>query len=225
MRIGEAVSIRKKDLEFVSAENEQHRIRVYIPAKISKNKIGRSTFISSEALSFIQNKLQNLGDDDLVWGVNQVRKTAVADEQAPFSRYLKKVGLDKKFESTGRRKISLHSLRAYFFTKASRVDPNFAQLITGHSGYLLREYDQLTTEDKLEIYLKVEPELTIDSTEKLKAKNEKLQKDNSVLQKGIIQLASKMRRTDSKVERLLKEMAKIKPEYAEILEIRKSGPY
>ena len=89
----------------------------------------------------------------------------------------------------------------------------------------MREYDHRTIEDKLETYLKVEPDLIIDNTEFLKAQTEQLEKDNSVLQKGVIQLGSRMRRTDSKVERFLKGMAEINPEYAKILEIRKNGPY
>jgi len=225
MRIGEAVSIRKENLQFVYSKNGQMRGMVSIPAKFSKNRIGRSVFISNEAYRHIAGKLKGLKDDQLVWGVNENRRKATTAEGKSFSRCLERIGRNERLETTGRYKISLHSLRAYFFTRASKIDQNFAQLVLGHSGYLVREYDHRTNEDKLETYLKVEPDLIIDNTEFLKAQTEQLEKDNSVLQKGVIQLGSRMRRTDSKVERFLKGMAEINPEYAKILEIRKNGPY
>jgi len=225
MRIGEAVSIRKENLQFVYSKKDKMRVMVKILAKFSKNGRERSTFISKEAYRHIENKLKHLKDNQLVWGVNENRKKANTAEDKAFSRCLERIGMDERFEATGRHKISLHSLRAYFFTRAAKIDPNFAQIMLGHSGYLVREYDQRTHEDKLETYLKVEPELIIDNTEFLKAQNEKLEKETSLAKKGVIEIGSRLRRTDTKVERLLKGMAEINPEYAEILEIRKNGPY
>ena len=50
---------------------------------------------------------------------------------------LKKAGLDEKYDTVNRRKITLHSFRAYFFTKAARVhDENYAHKLTGHGGPL-----------------------------------------------------------------------------------------
>ncbi len=225
MRIGEAVSIRKENLQFVYSKIGKMRVMVKIPAKFSKNGIGRSVFISKESYRHIENKLKRLKDNELVWGVNEDRKKATAAEEKAFSRCLERIRMDERFEATGRHKISLHSLRAYFFTRAAKMDLNFAQLMLGHSGYLVREYDQRTHEDKLETYLKVEPELIIDNTEFLKSQNEKLEKETSLAKKGVIQIGSRLRRTDAKVERLLKGMAELDPKYGEILAVRKNGPY
>ena len=225
MRIGEAVSIRKENLQFVYSKKGKMRVMVKILAKFSKNGIGRSVFISKESYRHVENKLKRLKDNQLVWGVNEDRKKATAAEEKAFSRCLERIGMDERFETTGRHKISLHSLRAYFFTRAAKIDPNFAQLMLGHSGYLMREYDQRTYEDKLETYLKVEPELIIDNTEFLIAQKKKLEKENSLAKKVVIQIGSRQRRTDAKVERFLKGMAEINPEYGKILDIRKDGPY
>ena len=205
MRIGEAVSIRKKHLESVH-HNGQVRIKISIPAKVSKNKIGRSVFISREAHSYITNKLRQSDENDLVWGVNENRDGAVLAEQVTFGRYLTKIGLGQRYESTNRRKISLRSFRSYFFTKASRHDHNFAQLITGHSGYLIREYDRLTTLEKMEIYLKFEPELIIDDSERLKIKEKLLEKEKSEFEKSEIannQLENKLSIAEIRLNKVL----------------------
>ncbi len=87
-----------------------------------------------------------------------------------------------KYESTGRRKINLHSLRAYFITKVSRHDENFAKKIAGQKGYML-QYDRMTTQEKLKLYLEIEPDLLIYSSfikdkeiKRLKEANDKLQR-------------------------------------------------
>lgn len=188
MRIGEAVAIRKKHLKFVYSKDKQVRTRIDIPANLTKTKTGRSVFISKEAHGYIKNKLNQLDDDDLVWGVNENKKEAILAEQVTFGRYLERSGLDDRYETTNRRKLHLHSLRSYFFTKASRLDHNYAQLMLGHSGYLIREYDHMDLEEKLEMYLKLEPELLIDNTQRLKAENEKLEEEKSELEKKIPQL-------------------------------------
>ena len=66
MRIGEAVQIRKRDLDL-----ETERITVHIPARITKLKKARDTFLSIEAKKAIMPKLEKLSDDDLIWGTNE----------------------------------------------------------------------------------------------------------------------------------------------------------
>jgi len=179
MRIGEAVQIRKKDLDL-----ETERITVNIPARITKLKKARVTFLSIEAGSAIGSKLEKLSDDDLVWGTNDDVDKSTNTERITFGKYCERANLGMKYESTGRRKINLHSLRAYFITKVSRHDENFAKKIAGQKGYML-QYDRLTTKEKLKLYLEVEPDLLIYSSivkdkeiKKLKEANEKFQQQN-----------------------------------------------
>ena len=166
MRIGEAVKIRKKDVILTLK-----RPMIKIPAKITKTRRGRTTFISSEAWGFLQPVYAKLEPDDYLFGTKQ------NSEDVLFNRYCAKVGLNQTYES-GIRQITLHSFRAYFITKVSRYDENLAKKLVGQKGYLL-QYDRLTDEEKLELYLEFEKELLIYDNTKLKqdlakAKSEKI---------------------------------------------------
>ena len=172
MRIGEAVQIRKKDIN-----TTQERIAVSIPAKITKTKTGRTVYISKEAAKYLTTKLKRKSDDDLIWGTNQNYNTALLAEVTTFRNYVDKLGLCGRYDS-GTRKITLHSFRAYFFTKATRThDENYAHKMTGHGGYLM-EYDRLTDEEKLEMYLELEPELLVYDQTKNEEKIRKLKDAN-----------------------------------------------
>ena len=171
MREGELLQIRKKHLEFFG-----DRIAVHIPAAFTKLRRARTTFISTEASKMIRSKLSKLYDEELVWSkIDDVDK-ATHNYESALGRYCKKVGLDMTYESNGRRKITSHSFRAFGITKISRHDPNFGKKLAGQKGYLL-QYDRLTDEEKLELYLKLESDLTIDDSERVKAENKKLHKE------------------------------------------------
>lgn len=159
MRIGEIVQIRKRDLDTTHS-----RIIVRIPARITKLKRSRITFFSKEAEKMILPMLNKLDDDDLIWSSSKDPKTASLNEMRVLRRYLEKAGLGMKYE-TGRNKITTHSFRAYGITKLSRFDANFAKKLAGQKGYLL-QYDRMTDDEKLDLYLKYESELLVDSTEK-----------------------------------------------------------
>ena len=132
MRMGEALQLRKKDLDLT-----KERIMIKIPAKITKTQTGRTTFISKEAASFLMPKLKKLEDNDLIFGSNENINYARTTEVITLQRVLQKSGLDEKYDSVTRRKSTLHSFRAYFFTKAARVhDENYAHKLTGHGGPL-----------------------------------------------------------------------------------------
>ena len=155
MRIGEAVQIRKKDLEILG-----QRITINIPTQFTKTKTSRTVYISIESSKMILGKLKELDDDSLIWGTNPDYSTSVFAEDSAFSRYVDKIGLGVRYES-GTRKIALHSFRAFFFTKSARIHgENYAHMMTGHGGYLM-EYDRLTDEEKLEMYLELEPNLLV----------------------------------------------------------------
>ena len=171
MRLGEIVQIRKKDLVL-----DSDRIMVKIPAKITKTKQARTTFLSTEAEKMIRHKLKKLDDDDLVWGKNPIPINNEIAEIANLHRYLSKCGLDMKYDS-GQYKINTHSFRAFFITKVSRHDPNFAKKLAGQKGYLL-QYDRMTDEEKLEKYLELEPALLVFDESKKNAELEKLKKEN-----------------------------------------------
>ena len=86
--------------------------------------------------------------------------------------------------------------------------------MTGHGGYLL-QYDRLTNEEKLEMYLKLEPELLIFDEARNKAEIEKLQTEKSELEKNKANLESKekdvenLKKITEKIERRSNEQEKV----------------
>ena len=77
---------------------------------------------------------------------------------------MKKQGLvedNPQYDEEFSKKITSHSFRAYFFTKSARKHgENYAHRMTGHGGYLM-QYDRMTEDEKLEMYLQLEPELAV----------------------------------------------------------------
>ena len=175
MREGELLQIRKKHLDF-----DGKRIIIHIPPALTKLKRARTTFLSIEASKMIRPKLKKLEDEDFVWSkTDNVDFSTHGYEQA-LARYCKKTGLEMKYESNGRRKITSHSFRAFGITKISRHDPNFAKKLAGQKGYLL-QYDRMSDEEKLEKYLEFESDLLIYDQSRQHAEIEKLKKENSKL--------------------------------------------
>jgi len=204
MRIGEAVQIRKSDLDF-----SYDRIMIKIPAKITKTKSGRTVFISKEAGEFLKPTLKKIEDDSLVWGTSENPDNAVAAEEITFRRYLDKTGLAERYQTTRTRKITLHSFRAYFFTKAVRIhNENYAHKMTGHGGYLM-QYDRLTDEEKLECYLELEPNLFVYD---LSIKNEEI-KNLKEANKTKQMLQDKVERQEQVISTILKKLSKLEKNY------------
>ena len=100
-----------------------------------------------------------------------------------------------KYED-GKYKISTHSLRAFFFTQAVRKHgENYAHRMTGHSGYLM-QYDRMTDEEKLKMYLELEPELSIYDLTKANLEIERLKvlqtKENQNLKDQLEELKNQL---------------------------------
>jgi len=171
MRIAELLQLKKKDVEV----NE--RIIVKIPADYTKSKKGRTTFFSKEAQIMLIPKMKQLSDEDFLFGKNAKTslKSKSGNEMITLANYLKKVGLDEKYDN-GHNKITTHSFRAHFITKISRHDPNFAKKLAGQKGYLL-QYDRMTDEEKLEKYLEFEQDLLVFDSSKNNAEIESLKND------------------------------------------------
>jgi integrase len=155
LRIGETVQLRKK--HFVL---DYTRIIIKIPPQIAKFKRGRTVVVGKEAGDRIQRLLKKIGDDDLVFGTGHNPISSRVNKEDILRRALIKVGLDMKYDDTGRYQINTHSFRAYFITRVSRHDPNIAKKLAGEKGYLL-QYDRLTDEEYIENYCKFEEDLTV----------------------------------------------------------------
>jgi len=171
MRIGEMVQLRKKHMIIL----DNGRIMVKIPASIAKFKRARTTFIAIEGSEILIPHLKKLNDDDLIFGTNENPRYSKLNCITILRRTLDTIGLDMRYDSD-RYKINTHSFRAYGITKVSRHDPNFAKIIAGQKGYLIREYDRLTDEEKLNKYLEVENDLLIYKRMQTSDKVKKLEK-------------------------------------------------
>ncbi|MGB9003401.1 MAG: site-specific integrase, partial [Nitrosotalea sp.] len=177
MRIGEATRLRKKDLNF-----SQERIEVNIPANITKTRKGRSTYISKEAASRLKPILDKLNPEDLIFTKEHDDPlNAAIIEQKILTMALDRLGLNDRYSSNNFRKITSHSFRSYFFTKAARKHgENYAHKLVGHSGYLM-QYDRMTGEEKLKMYLELEPDLMIFDQTKNEVEISKLREENQAI--------------------------------------------
>lgn len=149
LRPVEISKIRVQDLDMT-----KKRIVVHVPAKITKLRRSKITFFSKEAKPYILGLCKNKSLSDYVFGGSTI------GIDIGFKRAYKRAGFEDKYEHNNRNKITPMSLRAYFITKLSRKDPNLAKILAGQKGYLL-QYDRLSEDDKLELYLEFENELLI----------------------------------------------------------------
>jgi len=183
MRMGEALKIRKKDLDF-----SLERIMVRIRAEYTKTRTARTTFLSKECGEKIATYLDKLDNDDFVFS-NSINEYKMRTEQMALSRALQVLGYNQKYSSNGFYKITSHSFRAYFFTAATRRhDENYAHKMTGHGGYLM-QYDRMTDEEKLQMYLELEPDLVVFDQTKNELEIERLKDDTE----SIAQLRAEIR--------------------------------
>lgn len=202
MRIGEATSIRKSDLDF-SGE----RIMVKIRAEITKTRQARTTFLSKECEEKMKTYLKTLSDNDLIF--TDAYGSDPADlEQNTLRRTLDRLNLKQKYTTNGFHKISTHSFRAYFFTAAARKHgENYAHKLTGHGGYLM-QYDRMTDEEKLKMYLELEPELVVFDQTKNELEIKRLKEENesiSELRTEVRKLREFQAQQDKKVIQELKD--------------------
>jgi len=176
MRIGEALSLKKKDLDLTGI-----RIKVNIPAT-TKTRTGRTTYLSLEAEKILRPHLENIGLDDYVFTMKNSNDYS-SSVRTMLSRIVDKLQLVDKYQSNNIRKITTHSFRAYFFTKAARKHgENYAHKIVGHGGYLM-QYDRMTEDEKLEMYIELEPDLVVFDQNRLRAKVDEIDSLKDEVQK------------------------------------------
>jgi len=187
LRIGESVQLRKK--HFL---NDYDRLVLKIPPNIAKFKRGRTVVIGKEAGNRIKQILKKIDDNELVFGTGENPISSRVNKEAILRNALIKIGLDMKYDDTGRFQINTHSFRAYFITRVSRHDPNIAKKLAGEKGYLL-QYDRLTDEEYVENYLKFEDDLTVfDLTQRDQKQNLKQKELDEKNQQQIIEQNKKI---------------------------------
>jgi len=148
MRDGEALQIRKKDLFL-----EGKRVKINIPASVAKKGVERTTFISFEAWAPIREQVESMGPDGKVWGSDgSIPKNDQREKIRDYGELIDGIGLGMKYESTGRRKITLHTFRSYFITKGNKVEDGLGHALAGHGKYM-GEYERYSDEELEELYI------------------------------------------------------------------------
>ena len=208
MRIGEVLQIKKSDLIF------SDRLQVYVTALDSKTSRGRTVFLSKETQEILETYIDDLDDDDRVFlsGNPKDQKIAVSNMSRTLSLCLDKIGLGMKYDND-RYKINTHSLRSFFFTQAVRKHgENYAHRMTGHSGYLI-QYDRMNQEEKLKMYLELEPNLAVYATTKADLEIERLKtlqsKENKDLKEEMEQLKHQLAKQGMDIIKQLQDEKKI----------------
>jgi len=159
LRIGEALALRKKDVDL---ESDPPRIRVLT----KKTEKPRVVFLPRDVALRLRNHIADLNDDDYVFHVEgNPRRPLNSDKVAElFRRILFK--LDKlKRDSSGRGyTYSLHSFRrAYETTLAtSGVHPMVIKVLLGHSQGVEDSYLRLSINDLAAEWRKAEQNLRLD---------------------------------------------------------------
>ena len=205
MRISEALQIKKSDLIF------KERIQITLKPEITKTQTGRTIFLSKECQNTLSGYINDLSDDDFVFSSGKSpSRQRVVQECNRLSGIVERLGLGEKYSSSRFHKITSHSFRAFFFTNASRKHgENYAHKLTGHGGYLI-QYDRMTNEDKLKMYIDLEPDLVIYDITKKQLEIEKLkQEQNSQLKEMKDEIQSLKdhlsKEDDRKIEKLIRE--------------------
>lgn len=186
MRLGEALSLTKKN--FHTNENP---VRITIDAENTKTKESRETFITAEAFEKVKPILDSKNDDEFVFTVFKDNIHAVVNEDQCFGHLRVRLGLTEKYPNSCRYVISIHGFRGYFHTKASQKHGSeYANALDGHGAYL-KQYYQLTPEERATKYLELESELLIESikteTDKTKDKTiDELKEQMAKMQDALI---------------------------------------
>jgi len=169
-RPSELLQVRKKEID-----TTKKRWKIRIEAENVKTRAGRSVFLTKETMIHLESKLKELEDNDLVWGTNENPRHSVKNEEERFNNATKLAGFTERYKSNNFRKITLYSFRSYFFGLASNIlREGYAHKVIGHGGYL-PQYDRMNDEKKIDWFLKLEPELTVDQSRRQAQKIEVLE--------------------------------------------------
>jgi len=174
MRIGEALSLRVKDIDF-----NKHPVTIHIRAEVAKDRQARYCFISDEAANILktylaerinepesyvfQGRHQGVKSDGTRYLRGKWKNEPMTYWNADFifTNALKKAGLYKKDEH-GRDILHIHSLRKFFFTQLLPIlGREIVEALMGHKQFLDSAYRRFTVEQLAEHYLKGMKHLTI----------------------------------------------------------------
>ena len=157
MRIGEAVQLRKEDIDLAT-----NPVRITIHRSYTKTSSDRTTYVTRETKPYLEKLLVRTKEGALVFGCNEDVEKSVACEDITFRRMRELTGLTEKYKDTNRYKKTLHGFRKFCATQLEeRWDKDFGHKILGHKRYLDTYF---LNDDTAEKYLKAENNLMVFTT-------------------------------------------------------------
>jgi len=186
-RPSELLQVKKQDFDLTNS-----RIKIKFHPESVKTRSGRSVYLTKEAGAHVIPILKQKQDDALVFGKHSDSLISEKSESKTFSRYCDVSGFTERYHSNNYRKITLYSFRSFFFGKCADIHrEGYAHKMIGHGGYL-PQYDRMSDEQKISWFLDVEPELTVDHTEKYKLELQNQQRENSNNSEEIAELKKEL---------------------------------
>ena len=161
MRIGEVLSLKKEDFDITV-----NPIKITIQAKYTKENEDRESYITQEDWQYTKPfwEVTKLGEWVLVKSLN---KNSIRNEEIMFSKLRTRCGLTQR-QANGRHVITMHKLRKFGHTKASKMhDDQYANALDGHTGYL-ETYYELEDSERARMYNELAPDLTVYDDNKAK---------------------------------------------------------
>ena len=158
VRIGEALQVRVKDIDFTV-----NPVLVTLPVKITKGKKRtRYQYLTRENTPLIHAICSDLEENDRVFTSAKSLDDANTLEHIALNRLLDKIKLNSKYEFNGRYKKSFHSMRAFVSSQIYNQtrDSEYAHAYLGHGTYL-NQYLRKSDVERAKMFTEIEPALMI----------------------------------------------------------------
>jgi integrase len=223
IRLGEALAITMENVDL-----QADPVALHIPARIAKNKLPRTTYLTSEAAGVLREWLgyraeyleKKRGRPEYRTPLDDPRVFPFNDSAATdmFILACQKAGLHHTDRNTGKSTIRLHSCRKWFRSNLVKAGGNaldVTEKLMGHAGYLATSYVRLTEAEIQTFYRENEHHLFIfpGTSEKDRGNLKTLAEENAALRERMAVLE----KVGASVEEKL-SMARGSPEYRDLLE-------
>lgn len=221
MRIGEIGGLKLSDIDFTCTPT-----KIRIRAETTKTREERETFLTSEATIALKDYLRkyfgwdenhentHLKDRNIFGRTSigkYIRKENINEQRAAVDllenilhEQLKKIPEFSGIGENGRRIFHFHALREFFYTTASNAaGSNFAHALMGHHSYL-DTYYSLSQKEKVKLYQKCEPYLTISDYSKIEEELEKTKEKQGEIVQTYAKFAKFLKQKDPSFEKFMK---------------------
>ena len=169
------------------------RIRVSIyPEEGNKLRVERETFVHKDIQDYVLNRLQSIDDNDFVFHDYDNAETAENNESSAFQHVRVKMiengfkEMDERKPTSRQHRITIHTLRSFFISKANRVDDSsFGTNIAGQDNKMVALYDRIDPKALLDLWKESEAYTSLESDDV--ASNQELQNTVNALKSEIEQ--------------------------------------